>query len=149
MQAGGLAGTAFWMMAAPSYPDFDGFTVYFSRSSPSGSGDTAAGGIASSQPGRAQQAPQPGGRTAAVIRQHAATVALLNGRPAVAYGQLPHLVQQPGSSSGPPAGASAAAPPHHLPLPAVGGGQGQVVHSGGSSSGGGRFCYCYCCCPQM
>lgn len=148
MQAGGLAGTAFWMVAAPSYPDHDGFTVYFNTSpSSTSSGYAAAGGsVAPSQAGRVLL-PKAGERTAAVIRQHAATVALLNGRPEVAYGQVPPLMQPPASGGGAIGGGSSGSPPHHLPLPAVGGGSGQVVHSSGS--GHGRFCYCYCCCPQM
>ena len=154
MQAGGLAGTAFWMMAAPSYPDYDGFTVYFSSpptSSGTGGGGTAANiSTISTQPEQAPPA-RAGERTATVIRQHAATVALLNGRPEIASGQLPYLAQPAASlvhpsASGTPAGSISSAP-HHLPMPAVGGGHGQVVHSGGS--GRGRFCYCYCCCPQM
>ena len=60
MREGGLAGTAFWLIAAPSYPDHDGFTVYFS---------TASGAPSTS-------------RTAAAVRQHAAAVAALNGAPA-------------------------------------------------------------------
>lgn len=148
MQAGGLAGTAFWMMAAPSYPDHDGFTVYFSTSPSSSSSSYAAAGgsVAPSQAGRVLL-PKAGERTAAVIRQHAATVALLNGRPEVAYGQVPPLMQPPASGGGAIGGGGSGSPTHHLPLPAVGGGSGQVVHSSGS--GYGRFCYSYCCCPQM
>ncbi|PRW56628.1 Mannan endo-1,4-beta-mannosidase 1 [Chlorella sorokiniana] len=150
MQAGGLAGTAVWMMAAPSYPDHDRFTVYLSSRQPGGS--SVAGGGGGSQAGPAPQ-PRPGERTAAVIRQHAATVAMLNGRPEIANGQMPYLAQplvsgpSAGSIGGAGLGSGGAAPHHHLPLPAVGGGHGQVVHSG--SGGRGRFCYCYCCCPQM
>ncbi|KAL4858577.1 Mannan endo-1 [Chlorella vulgaris] len=54
----GLAGTEFWMIAAPSYPDHDGFTVYFS-----GTQSCATNG------------------TADAIRQHAVAVARLNNRP--------------------------------------------------------------------
>jgi hypothetical protein len=60
MRAGGLAGTAFWLMAAPSYPDHDGFTVYLS---------TARGASSTNH-------------TAEVIRRHAAAVAALNWGPA-------------------------------------------------------------------
>ena len=52
-----LAGTLFWMIAAPSYPDYDEFTIYFRGK---GGGDS-------------QQDP-----TADVIKQHAAGVAALN-----------------------------------------------------------------------
>lgn len=58
---GGIAGTCFWL-AATTYADYDGFTVYL--------GDHP----------RAGQAGGGGDDTAAVIAQHAVEVAVLNAR---------------------------------------------------------------------
>ena len=63
-QDGGVAGTCFWL-AATSYADYDGFTVYL--------GDHPPG--AGCRPGASDG-------TAAVIAQHAAEVAALNAGPA-------------------------------------------------------------------
>lgn len=95
MRAGsGLAGWAFWMLAAPSYPDYDGFTVYFSGG-PDGAGSGSS-------------------RTAGVIKEAAAAVAALNreAAPAAAQGggQADHLspLLGLGAPAGPttPAGSS-------------------------------------------
>lgn len=125
MRAGaGLAGTVFWMLAAPSYGDFDGFTVYFSSQS--------------KQSGRSLQqgspAPQPG-RTAAVIRQHAAAVAALNA-PAAGGPQEPTLNPLlPASASGPQGGTAGVA------FVA----EGAAAVSSRRCSCGGSSCTCLCC----
>lgn len=79
----GLAGTAFWMIAAPSYPDHDGFTVYFSGT-PSGARSGSA----------------DGGSTADAIRQHAVAVARLNNRPDQRNPHLADACAQPRAEVG-------------------------------------------------
>lgn len=77
---GGLAGSAFWLLAAPSYPDHDGFTVYFGSPSSQNDNDLQlkSGSQLSGAWERTTQVPQGGGRTVDAIRRHAVQVAELN-----------------------------------------------------------------------
>lgn len=137
MRAGsGLAGSAFWLLAAPSYPDHDGFTVYLDSIGSQLSSSRQLSGVAA----RAALAPQAGGRTADAIRRHAAEVGDLNGGPArVQPGGLPggwlgNPLLAGGSASGSMGAAATAG------------------SSGGAGSSASLDCaqsaHCRCC-PQM
>ena len=71
MRAGsGLAGSAFWVLAAPSYPDHDGFTVYLSQPPAGGGRDTAAAAATCSTPvGGGGAAMTGSGSAAAAVRR--------------------------------------------------------------------------------
>lgn len=129
---GGLAGTAFWLIAAPSYPDHDGFTVYFSSSGSNQPSSSSSGReLLTPQGGRPLGA--HGSRTAAVVRQHAAAVA--------------RLCQQGSAVAGPPLPPASTA----NPLLAGGAGAGAAAahgHSSGGSGHGSHSSPCPCC-PQM
>eukprot|EP00887_Chlorella_sp_A99_P006108 scaffold22.g6108.t1 len=93
-----LGGTLYWMLAAPSYPDYDGFTIYLSGSeAPSGHSTAAMAAVGASADaapggGALRALAQRGGGTgvgrgwpsvtAAAIVRHAADVAALNAGPA-------------------------------------------------------------------
>ena len=122
MERGGLAGTAYWVLAAPTYADHDGFTIYLSG-------------------------PSSGSRTAAAVRQHAAAVLDLNTRLAA---HPPQAAVGPSHAKVPAGGGAAwpAAPPSgSLPAPQTGASTGpSPTHTLGSEC---RGCLCSCRCPIM
>lgn len=166
MQVGGLAGTCFWMLAAPSYPDHDGFTIYLSGEDKEGRHSSAHRLLAAAAAQQGDEEPaspfaaaaaapaapfggaRPGGRTGHVIRQHAAAVAQLNGRLSPLACQLCEAISRHASgalasrqASGVPAHAPYAPAPGSVPAAATAAAASHTPHIHAHARGLG----CRCC----
>ena len=98
-----VAGTCFWMLAAASYPDYDGFTVYLSErdGAPGGArqcaAPTAAGATAGSGAGQSCSARDAGGVALGDPAEASEGVCFAAGE----LGEQRLSAGQPGSSQGP------------------------------------------------